>query len=67
MIYFVKDKVRHWYAESADRIAEVLNRSLRARNIESVACIGNSMGGFGAIYFASRLFNCRNAVAFVPQ
>lgn len=66
-IYFVKDKLRHWYLETADRIADVLNRNLQARNIENTTCIGNSMGGFGAIYFAPRLLNCRTAVAFSPQ
>ena len=66
-VYYVKDKLRHWYTECAGKIVEVVNRSLQARNTARTSCIGNSMGGFGAIYFAPRLFNCRNSIAFVPQ
>jgi pimeloyl-ACP methyl ester carboxylesterase len=39
----------------------------RLRDFRKVIAIGNSMGGFGAVYFASRLPNCRTAIAFVPQ
>jgi pimeloyl-ACP methyl ester carboxylesterase len=66
-VYYVKDKLRHWYFESADTIVEIVNRNLQARDTPSVTCIGNSMGGFGAIYFAPRLLNCRNVIAFAPQ
>jgi pimeloyl-ACP methyl ester carboxylesterase len=66
-VYYVKDKLRHWYTECADKIVEIVNRHLQARNIANTTCIGNSMGGFGAVYFAPRLLNCRNAIAFVPQ
>jgi hypothetical protein len=65
--YYVKDKLRHWYFECADKVTETVNRSLLARNTKSTTCIGNSMGGFGAIYFAPHLLNCRTAAAFVPQ
>jgi hypothetical protein len=65
--YFVKDKLRHWFFESADRIVEILNRHLQSRKTAATTCIGNSMGGFGAIYFAPRLHNCRNSIAFAPQ
>jgi pimeloyl-ACP methyl ester carboxylesterase len=66
-VYYVKDKSRHWYFESADNIVEVLDRNLQLRETANTSCIGNSMGGFGALYFAGRLHNCRNAIAFVPQ
>jgi pimeloyl-ACP methyl ester carboxylesterase len=32
-----------------------------------VVTLGNSMGGYGALLFASRLPNCTSAIAFVPQ
>jgi pimeloyl-ACP methyl ester carboxylesterase len=66
-VYYVKDKSRHWYFETAARIVEIVGRNLRLRNTARTSCIGNSMGGFGAIYFAPRLPNCSNAIAFVPQ
>jgi pimeloyl-ACP methyl ester carboxylesterase len=63
--FFVVDKQRSWYNATAPAILSTLGP--RLRDFGKVVTIGNSMGGFGAIYFASRLPNCRTAIAFVPQ
>jgi pimeloyl-ACP methyl ester carboxylesterase len=63
--FFVVDKQRSWYNATAPAILSTLVP--RLRDFRRVVTIGNSMGGFGAIYFASRLPNCRTAIAFVPQ
>lgn len=63
--YFVVDKVRSWYNSTSDEIIDVLGSEL----LEHTSCItlGNSMGGFGAVYFASQLPGCKAAIAFGPQ
>jgi len=63
--FFVVDKERSWYNATAPTIVSTL--APRLRDFRKVIAIGNSMGGFGAVYFASRLPNCRTAIAFVPQ
>jgi pimeloyl-ACP methyl ester carboxylesterase len=63
--FFVVDKQRSWYNATAPAILSTLGP--RLRDFHKVVTIGNSMGGFGAIYFASRLPNCQTAIAFVPQ
>lgn len=63
--FFVVDKQCSWYNATAPAILSTLGP--RLCDFRKVVTIGNSMGGFGAIYFASRLPNCRTAVAFVPQ
>jgi hypothetical protein len=66
-IYYVKDKSRHWYNSSFDRISDLLNRDMARRKIRHVLTLGNSMGGFGAIAFAGRLRGCHSAIAFAAQ
>lgn len=63
--YFVVDKLRSWYNATGEAIREALNKRLPQH--DSCLTLGNSMGGFGAVYFASRLANCKAAVAFGPQ
>ena len=63
--FFVVDKQCTWYNATAATIVRTLEPRLRP--FRKVVTLGNSMGGFGAIYFASRLPNCRTAIAFVPQ
>jgi len=63
--YFVIDRTRTWYNETHEEIVDVLAPLLAGHN--SITSLGNSMGGFGAIYFASRLPNCSSAIAFAPQ
>lgn len=62
---FVVDRARSWYnATAADIIAVLAPLLARYRK---VVTLGNSMGGFGAVYFASRLPKVRSAIAFSPQ
>jgi hypothetical protein len=63
--FFVVDKIRSWYNVTATEIQEVL--ADRTSRYSACLTLGNSMGGFGAIYFASRMPNCKAAVAFGPQ
>ncbi|MBB97406.1 MAG: hypothetical protein CML68_22745 [Rhodobacteraceae bacterium] len=64
----VTDRVRSWYSVPGiqKRIADTL-RSLKAElGVRRVVCLGNSMGGFGALLFAQRI-GADTAIAFVPQ
>jgi pimeloyl-ACP methyl ester carboxylesterase len=64
-VYFVIDKKRSWYNGTHEEIERVMRRELAG--FEEVVTLGNSMGGFGALYFAGRFGRCRAAVAFSPQ
>ena len=66
-IYYVKDKSRHWYNSSAEKITNFLNAEFSCRRISKVITVGNSMGGFGAILFAASLDGCHRAIAFAAQ
>jgi len=66
-LYFVIDKSRSWYNENFTKIRDLINTDLTRRNIARVSTIGNSMGGFGALIFASQFSGCRAAMAFTPQ
>ena len=66
-IYYVIDKERHWYNRCYDAVLATINRSLAERHIAESFTLGNSMGGFGAVLFASALERCRRAIAFSPQ
>ena len=63
--YFVVDKERTWYNATAPEIIDTLRPRLLEH--EGAVTLGNSMGGFGAVYFASHLPRCKAALAFVPQ
>jgi len=63
--FYVIDKARSWYNATAPEIVSHLAPLLP--RYRKVVTLGNSMGGFGAAYFAFRLPNCRAAIAFVPQ
>lgn len=67
-VAFVIDKDRSWYSAPGiqDRILSVLNGLIAAQGIRKVVCLGNSMGGHGALLFARRL-GAEVAIAFVPQ
>jgi pimeloyl-ACP methyl ester carboxylesterase len=62
---YVVDKTRSWYNRTHSDILDALN--LVTQDFENVVTLGNSMGGFGALYFSGLLPRCRRAVAFVPQ
>ena len=64
-VYFVIDKKRSWYNGTHEEIERVMAGELAG--FEEVVTVGNSMGGFGALYFAGRFGKCRAAVAFCPQ
>jgi len=62
---YVIDKRRSWFNVTEARIVDHLT-ALCAGSPRTIT-LGNSMGGFGAFYFASALPHCRRAIAFVPQ
>jgi hypothetical protein len=70
---FVKDPSQKWYSsveglgESPDQIAQTLSRLTKDHfPNRRILTLGNSMGGFAAILFAS-LCGFEKAVAFAPQ
>ena len=63
--FFIIDKLRSWYNETAVEILEQLVPRLEL--YDGAYTLGNSMGGFGAIYFGRHIPKCRVAVAFGPQ
>ncbi len=67
-VAFVTDRKRSWYSTQGmqDRILSVLGGMITDLGIDTVVCLGNSMGGHGALLFARRL-GAGTAIAFVPQ
>lgn len=63
--FFVIDKLRSWYNATATEISDQL--TCRIGEFDKVYTLGNSMGGFGAIYFGRQLPKCSAAVAFGAQ
>jgi len=63
--FFIIDKLRSWYNATASEILEQLY--CRIEKFDKVYTLGNSMGGFGAIYFGRQLQKCSAAVAFGAQ
>jgi hypothetical protein len=67
-VYYVVDKCRRWYNHGLEKIIiERLNPHIARSKFTRVAAIGHSMGGTGALLFASRIRRCRQALAFAPQ
>ncbi len=66
-VYYVTDKRRFWYNGIENRILDILNAHLAERGTKRVLALGNSMGGSAALMFASRIEQCRHAIAFAPQ
>lgn len=67
-VVFVSDRKRSWYNRPGlpERVVETV-RALAAREgVGRVATLGNSMGGYGAVFFANRL-GAELAISFVPQ
>jgi pimeloyl-ACP methyl ester carboxylesterase len=64
---FVVDKQRRWYNGLQDDTLAGLAQAATAAPAQRFVTLGNSMGGFGAVYFASRIPNCTTAIAFAPQ
>lgn len=67
-VLFVSDLRHSWYSHPGlqDRIVRVVQDFCAAQGITDLCTIGNSMGGYGAILFAS-LLPVRHVAAFVPQ
>jgi pimeloyl-ACP methyl ester carboxylesterase len=61
--FFVSDKEARWYTSSFDEIATQLNLLSDRPKV----LIGNSMGGYAALQFASRLDGVVGVLAFAPQ
>jgi hypothetical protein len=66
-VYYVTDKRRFWYNGIENQILDILNAHLTQRRTKRVLAIGNSMGASAALMFASRIKECRHALAFAPQ
>lgn len=64
-LIYVVDRRRSWMNGIGHRIAGIL-RDLTG-SADSVITLGNSMGGFAALWIAGLLPNCRRAVAMAPQ
>lgn len=67
-VLFVSDMRRTWYTAPglAERITETIEAFIDRENIAVTSAIGNSMGGYGANFFAPMLSFARVA-AFCPQ
>jgi len=61
--WFVIDKTRGWYNRTSTNIEALLGDRLAGRH---VVTLGNSMGGFGALYFGDR-FRAAAVLAICPQ
>lgn len=62
---YVIDKVKSWFNVTGPTIVPLLRQ--RTEAARRVVTLGNSMGGFGAAYFAGLLPRCDRAIAFAPQ
>ena len=61
--FFVTDRSKHWFTDSLDEIAKVLNAASPGPKM----LLGNSMGGYGALKFAPLLNNVLSILSFAPQ
>ncbi|WP_206933996.1 alpha/beta fold hydrolase [Roseococcus thiosulfatophilus] len=64
-VTYVIEKRRSWFNVTQDRVVDQVSRLIRPG--QTTITLGNSMGGFGALYFASALPRCTRAIAFAPQ
>ncbi|MCR0981449.1 esterase family protein [Roseomonas populi] len=62
-VTYVTDKRRSWYNDIRQAVLDHFQGLPKADTVT----LGNSMGGFGALYFASMIPGCRRAIAFSPQ
>ncbi|HEX4341742.1 MAG TPA: hypothetical protein VH255_00025, partial [Verrucomicrobiae bacterium] len=63
--FYVIDKNRSWYNATHHSIQSAMVPALTP--FQEVITLGNSMGGFGAIYFAPLFPACRASIAFSPH
>lgn len=64
-VTFIIDKAKSWFNATAADILPILQAE--TAGARRVVTLGNSMGGFGAAYFAGLLPRCDRAIAFAPQ
>ncbi len=67
-VLFVMDRKRSWFSTPGlqEKLVSVVRKFIADHAITKVHCIGNSMGGFGALAFADSL-GADYAIAFAPQ
>jgi len=68
-VLFVRDLEQRWYQydlSEIDRLAGQIRGAAAAVGANRLSCIGNSMGGFGALMFG-RLCAANATLAFAPQ
>ncbi len=66
---FVRDLERRWYQydeASIARLVQQIRSAIELSGARRITFLGNSMGGYGALYFGS-LLNADAIIAFVPQ
>lgn len=61
--FFVSNKTQKHYLDCVDELTEQINRLSGRPKI----LLGNSMGGYAAMHFASRLHDVVSVLSFVPQ
>jgi len=67
-VIFVVDKQRRWYVDGFyEELISIINQVLVLCETKHTVTLGNSMGGFAAIIFASRLDGCSLSISFAPQ
>jgi hypothetical protein len=64
-ICYITDRQRSWFNHETAAITDLILE--KAAKYKSVITLGSSMGGFGAIYFAGLIPNCKLSIAFGPQ
>ena len=67
-VAFVIDRRRSWYNRPGlpERIVDALRDLADRLGARRIVTLGNSMGGYGAVFFANRL-KAELAIGFVPQ
>ena len=65
-IMVIRDKNNTWYHNQLHAIIDYINRFINTYNIEKVILIGQSMGGYAALYCSNFINNCV-CIAFNPQ
>lgn len=67
-VCFISDMMRSWYSRAGltDKITAQIRAFCETRGINDMVAVGNSMGGYGAVRFASEL-PIRTVAAFSPQ
>lgn len=65
---YVRDLGPHWYQDDGDaeQILTAITQAVEKVRPSRLICLGNSMGGFGALYFGARA-NAHSILAFAPQ